>query len=215
MSAHIWAAGQLIDEDPKLAFEHAETARQLAPRLPIVREAAAETAYAVGEYAIALREYRAIRRMMGGDELVPVIADCERALGRPRDALEVLAGLHRSQAPATILIEAVIVEAGARDDLGQRDEALRLLKNAIGHPGGPSPARARLHYAYADLLLASGESAAAREAFVAAADLDKEAALDATDRVAELDGVILPEHLDVEYDDDEETEETSEESEEE
>ncbi|WP_176761741.1 hypothetical protein [Tessaracoccus oleiagri] len=193
VAAHIWAAGQLIDEDPQLAFEHAETARQLAPRLPIVREAAAETAYAAGEFAVALREYRAIRRMSGGDELIPVIADCERALGRPRDALEVLAGLDSKQAPLTLQIEALIVEAGVRADLGQRQEGLRLLKSALGRNAGPNQARARMWYAYADLLLAEGDEAGAREAFVEAAELDRDGLLDTADRVAELDGVTLPE----------------------
>jgi hypothetical protein len=35
----------LIDEDPELAYRHAEAARRRAARLPVVREAAAETAY--------------------------------------------------------------------------------------------------------------------------------------------------------------------------
>lgn len=195
VAQHIWAAGHLIDEDPRLAYEHAETARQLAPRLPIVREAAAETAYAVGEFAVALREYRAIRRMAGGDELIPVIADCERALGRPRDALEVLEGLDTKEAPAPLVIESLIVEAGARADLGQRDEALRLLKTALSRRFGPDYARARMWYAYADLLLDDGREREAREAFVSASKLDPQGLLDTADRVAELDGVTLPDTL--------------------
>ncbi len=200
VAAHIWAAGQLVDVDPELAFEHAETARQLAPRLPIVREAAAETAYAAGKYDVALREYRAIRRMSGGDELIPVLADCERALGRPRDALETLAELDTRQSPPAVVIEAVIVEAGARDDLGQREEGLRLLKRVAQQEVGPAFARARLFYAYADLLLADGREAAAREAFVRASELDRSGELDTSDRIALLDGVTLPES----FDDDEE-----------
>ncbi len=197
---HIWAAGQLVDEDPALAFQHAETARQLAPRLPVVREAAAETAYASGEYAVALREYRALRRMTGTEELVPVIADCERALGRPRDALAVLKELDPRHTPAPVMIEAVIVEAGVRDDLGQRAEGLRLLKHVGSQGAGPAHARARLWYAYADLLLADGDRDAAREAFVTAASLDRDGALDTADRIAELDGVVLPEDFSVDED---------------
>lgn len=174
-----------------------------------MREAAAETAYAAGEFAVALREYRAIRRMSGGDELIPVIADCERALGRPRDALEVLAGLNSKRAPLALQIEALIVEAGVRADLGQRQEGLRLLKNAIGRNVGPNHARARMWYAYADLLLAEGDEAAAREAFIEAGELDRDGLLDTADRVAELDGVTLPETFA-----DEEPEDLEEESEE-
>lgn len=196
VAEHIWAAGQLVDEDPQLAYQHADTARQLAPRLPIVREAVAETSYAAGEYAVALREYRTIRRMSGADEVIPVIADCERALGRPRDALEVLSGLDTRQAPAAVVIEAVIVEAGVREDLGQRAEGLRLLKKVANQEVGPSYARARLWYAYAELLLAEGDEDAARDAFVNAGHLDRDGALDTADRVAELDGVVLPERFD-------------------
>lgn len=184
-----------MDTDPELAYEHADTARVLAPRLPIVREAAAETAYAAGKYEIALREYRAIRRMSGGDELIPVLADCERALGRPRDALQVLGELDPRQVPPAVVIEAVIVEAGARDDLGQRAEGLRLLKRVARQNVGPAFARARLFYAYADLLLAEGNEAEARAAFVQAAELDRAGELDTSDRIAELDGVTLPESL--------------------
>lgn len=207
VAAHIWAAGVLVDEDPTLAFQHAETARQLAPRLPVVREAAAETAYAAEEYAIALREYRAIRRMSGGDELIPVMADCERALGRPRDALELLTELDTRTTDPAVVIEAVIVESGVRTDLGQRDEALRLLRKVAGQNVGPAFARARLHYALADLLLADGDEVGARASFVTSGELDRQALLDTSDRIAELDGVTLPNQM---SDDDEAEQEDAE-----
>lgn len=205
VAAHIWAAGVLVDEDPALAFEHAETARQLAPRLPVVREAAAETAYAAGEYAVALREYRAIRRMSGGEELIPVMADCERALGRPRDGLELLAELDTRKSDPALVIEAVIVESGIRDDLGQRAEGLRLLRKVAAHNVGPAFARARLLYALADLQLADGDKTAARESFVKSGELDRQALLDTSDRIAELDGVTLPSSMTAEDDDEEAT----------
>ena len=43
VAGHLVAAGELIDTDPELAYAHAEAARRRAARLPIVREAAAET----------------------------------------------------------------------------------------------------------------------------------------------------------------------------
>lgn len=192
VGAHIWAAGQLVDVDPQLAFRHAEAARRRAGRLPVVREAAAETAYAAGEYAVALREFRAIRRMSGGDELIPVIADCERALGRPRDALEVLAELSPTTRDVWLRIECLLVEAGIRTDLGQRAEAKRLLQAAISRKVGPPFGQARLRYAYANLLEEEGDLDAAREWFSSAAGFDANAELDTSDRVAALDGVVLP-----------------------
>ena len=50
----------LLDEDPQRAHAHAAYARQLAPRLAVVREAAGVTAYAAGDYAG--RPGRAARR---------------------------------------------------------------------------------------------------------------------------------------------------------
>ena len=201
VGAHIWAAGQLVDVDPDLAFRHAEAARRRAGRLPIVREAAAETAYAAGEYAVALREFRAIRRMSGGDELIPVIADCERALGRPRDALEVLGELDPKSKDIWLRIECLLVEAGVRADLGQTAEAMRLLQAAISRKVGPPFGQARLRYAYANLLEQEGNLEGAREWFSSAAALDLNTELDTADRIAHLDGVVLPD-FDIEDEDD-------------
>ena len=198
VGGHILAAGELLDVDPELAHRHAEAAKRRAGRLPVVREAAAEAAYVSGHYDIALREFRAIRRMSGGDELLPVLADCERALGRHREALELLATLDPRTKKLGLRIECILVEAGIRADLGQHGEALRLLKSAISHRIGPRPAQARLHYAYADLLEAEGRSDAARDWFESAASLDPDGRLDATDRIAALDGITLPEDFETE-----------------
>ncbi|GAE73399.1 tetratricopeptide repeat protein [Cutibacterium acnes JCM 18916] len=131
IEGHLVAAAELLDEDPAQANAHAQAARRRAPRLPILREVAAEAAYQAGEYASALNDYRALRRMTGNDNFLPVIADCERALGRPQAALRLIcegqeAGLNPAQQ-----IELVLVQAGARRDLGQRDEAVRLLREAV------------------------------------------------------------------------------------
>ena len=79
VASHLVVAGELIEEDPELAYAHAEAARRRAARLPIVREATAETAYAAGLYDVALSEFRALRRMTGTHDYLPVMADCERA----------------------------------------------------------------------------------------------------------------------------------------
>ena len=197
VGAHILAAGELLDVDPELAHRHAEAARRRAGRLSVVREAAAETAYIAGHYDIALREFRAIRRMNGGDELLPVLADCERALGRHRDALDLLATLDPGTKKLGLRIECILVEAGIRNDLGQHGEALRVLKAAISRQVGPKFGQARLRYAYADLLERAGRGDAAREWFESAARLDPEGRLDIAERIATLDGVTLPEDFEL------------------
>ncbi len=195
VGAHILAAGQLIDEDPELAYKHAEAARRRAGRIPIVREAAAETAYAAGHYDVALREYRAIRRMNGGDQYLPVMADCERALGRPRDALQLLESLDPGTKDVGLRIECLLVEAGIRKDLGQRGETLRLLQAAIKRKIGPKQSQARLRYAYADMLEEDGRVSEARAWFESAERLDTDGELDITDRIAAIDGIVLPDDL--------------------
>lgn len=191
VAAHLEAAGSLIEDDPALAFEHAMAARRRAARLPAVREAAAETAYAAEEFATALTEYRALHRMNGDPNYLPVMADCERALGKPQAALKLLKEAESAPLDPTQRLEAILVEAGARDDLGQRAEALRLLKATIIFGKGPREAQARVRYAYAALLEESGQAESAAEWFRAAEKFDDEGQLDADERVGALEGLTI------------------------
>jgi tetratricopeptide (TPR) repeat protein len=194
VAAHLVVAGRLVDEDPELAYAHADAARRRAARLPIVREAAAETAYAAGRYDVALSEFRALRRMTGTPDYLPVMADCERALGRPHNALRLAREADRVGLEPALRIEMIIVEAGARRDLGQDHEAQRILERAIAvvRPDGvPRHAVARLRYAYADALLHAGKDSEAREWFAAAAKLDVDQQTDAQQRVDELNGFLI------------------------
>jgi tetratricopeptide (TPR) repeat protein len=204
VGAHLVAAGELIETDPELAYAHAEAAKRRAARLPIAREALAETAYAAGHYDVALTEFRALRRMTGSPDYIAVLADCERALGRPEAALRLVREGEESVKDPALLIELKIVQAGARADAGQQAEALRLLSNEIESPRGvvPKPAQARLRYAYAALLLDQGDREAAQEWFTAAARIDPEGT-DALDRLDELNGFVLI--TDFDDDDDEDT----------
>ncbi len=193
VAAHLAAAAELIDVDPALAYAHAEAARRRAARLPVVREAAATTAYAAGEYAAALNEFRALRRMTGSAEFLAVMADCERGLGRHQAALRLVReGLESANSVAG-RVELKLVEAGARSALGQQDEAVRLLRQEIELIGarGPKNARARLRYYYAELLGASGDTAGAEQWFAAAVRLDPENETGAADALAELHGVTI------------------------
>ncbi|MBO0812800.1 MAG: tetratricopeptide repeat protein, partial [Microlunatus sp.] len=202
VAGHLLLAGELIDEDPERAYAHAEAARRRAARLPIVREGAAETAYAAGKYDVALGEYRALRRMTGSADYLPVMADCERALGRPHQALRLVREAAGQPMDPGSAVELRIIEAGARHDLGQTAEAARLLRVAIGDLGRqPTSAAmrlpaARLHYALGDVLLDLGDATGGRREFVTAATLDTDGDTDARERVDTLDG------LDIQFDDD-------------
>ncbi len=193
VGAHLLMAGQLISTDPKLAYAHAEAARRRAARLSVTREATGEAAYAAGEYHVALHEFRALRRMKGGVEYVAAMADCERALGRPDKALKLIREGLDEKPDFGQRVELRLVEAGARIDLGQTPEALRLLKHEIEASAGRGTrgARARLRYGYADLLEQTGDTESAEKWFAAAAALDTEGETDAGDRVAALQGIVL------------------------
>ena len=193
VGAHLLMAGQLIETDPKLAYQHAEAARRRAARLSVTREATGEAAYAAGEYQVALHEFRALRRMNGGTEFLAAMADCERALGRPEKALKLVREGIDAQPDFNQRVELRLVEAGSRVDLGQVPEALRLLKHEIEASAGKGSrgARARLRYGYADLLEQTGEAEAAEKWFAAAAALDTDGETDADDRVARLQGLVL------------------------
>lgn len=193
VGSHLLMAGQLIATDPQLAYAHAEAARRRAARLSVTREATGEAAYAAGEYQVALHEFRALRRMKGGLEFVAAMADCERALGRPDKALKLIREGLDEKPDFGQRVEMRLVEAGARIDLGQTPEALRLLRHEIEASAGRGSraARARLRYGYADLLEKTGDPENAEKWFAAAAALDTDGETDAADRIAALQGIVL------------------------
>jgi hypothetical protein len=193
VARHLVAAGRLVDEDPGLALEHARFARARASRIAVVREAAGIAAYHAGEWAEALGELRAARRMGGGSGHLAVMADIERALGRPERALELSRGPDVRELGQAESIELAIVAAGARRDLGELDAAVVSLQIPELDPARRDPWSARLFYAYADNLLAAGRESDALQWFVHAADADDDGETDAARRIAELTGEPLPE----------------------
>lgn len=188
VARHLVVAGRLLDEEPVDAYAHARAARSLAGRIAIVREAAGLAAYHAGEYADALAELRAARRMSGSPEHVAVIADCERALGRPGRAIDLAAEVDPSQLDAAAYAELLIVVSGARRDLGQAEAAVVALERPALSAGTVQPWTARLWYAYAEALLAAGRTTQAREWFAAVAGIDEEEETDAAERVLALAG---------------------------
>ncbi|HEX3593088.1 MAG TPA: hypothetical protein VHV74_25965 [Pseudonocardiaceae bacterium] len=183
---HLAAAGLLIDDDPELALRHARYARVRAVRSALVREAVGLTAYLAGEWAEALSELRAARRMSNGPGHMAVMADIERALGRPERALELAREGKSMNLPAEEAIELKIVAAGARRDMGQLDAAVVALQIPELDPHGTEPWTARLLYAYADNLAAAGRTEEAIRWFLNAAQADDDGETDAAERAVEL-----------------------------
>ncbi|MFV2104012.1 tetratricopeptide repeat protein [Micromonospora sp. LOL_024] len=191
VARHLVATGQLIDEQPTEALAHALAARRLASRISAVREAVGLASYHAGEWQSAIAELRTYHRMSGAQSHLAVIADCERAMGRPDRAIDLFRGAEREKLDPAVATELLIVAAGARGDLGQRDAAVAMLQVPELTTDIAQPWTARLRYAYADALLAVGRRAEAREWFSRASEVDTDAETDAAERLLELDGVVI------------------------
>lgn len=189
---------RLIDEDGERAYAYSRVALRLASRVPTVREAAGFASYTVEKYAEALAEFRAARRMTGSAHLWPIMADCERGLGRPEKALAMAGEAEVRQLDRAGQVEMRLVAAGARRDMGQTEAAVVTLQGPELAAHTVQPWTARLRYAYADALLAAGREADAREWFARAVEADHSGSTDASDRLAALDGVEFLDALDPE-----------------
>jgi len=176
----------LIDDDPEAALSHARAARARSGRIAAIREAVGIAAYHCGDWAQALAELRAARRMGSKSALLPLIADCERGLGRPERAIELARGPEAAQLSGDDADELRIVAAGARADLGQLEQALTVLSTPPLDPRRTGSTAARLFYAYAETLLALDRSDEALQWFLRSAAADVDGVTDAEERVSEL-----------------------------
>jgi len=193
------ASGTLLDDDPEGALAHAMVARRLAPRVASVREAVGLAAYHAGQWQSAIGELRTYHRITGRQTHLAVIADCERALGRPERAVDLYRAADLDKLAPDEAIELLIVASGARADLGQLDAASAMLQ-VPDLRDDEAPWAARLRYAFADTLRAAGRTDEAREWFARAADVDDDLVTDAAERLLDLDGVVIDDPQQEEHD---------------
>ena len=152
------AAGEaLAAEEYERAIEPLVEAKKKAPRSVFVREMLGLVYHHLERWRDAARELSAYRRMSDLHNRDPELADCERALGRPEKALEVLGEIlsdvtaHDLDEP--VLAEGLIVAAGTLNDLGRDEEAVKVLEKGPLRPAGEiEPHHLRLWYALADAL---------------------------------------------------------------
>lgn len=186
VGAHLAMAGILIDTDPEAARTHAAVARRLASRVAVVREASALTAYACGDFETALTELRAYRRLSGDQSHLPLMADCERGLGRPERAIELAATPEAKSLPPGVARELRMVVSGARSDMGQHQAAVQHLEGDRALGAGPLDVSVvRLRYAYADALARAGRTDEAEAWFARVAAADTAGVTDAAERVSD------------------------------
>jgi tetratricopeptide (TPR) repeat protein len=176
VAQHLVMAARLIEEDPELAHRHATSAARRAGRIAVVRESLAITAYAVGDYALALRELRTYRRISGkNDQLalrelrtyrrisgkndqLALMVDSERGQGRPDKALELGRSVPKETLPAAEQVALAIAMSGARLDLGQTEAALDELSIVQLNRDVAYSYSADLFHAYAEVLEELGRS---------------------------------------------------------
>ncbi|AZS43426.1 hypothetical protein BWL13_00984 [Microbacterium oleivorans] len=200
VARHLAMAALHIDDDPALAHEHALAASRSAGRIAVVRETVAITAYAVGDFALALRELRTFRRISGRDDQIALMVDSERGVGRPDRALEVGRAVDRAALPTDVRVELAIAMSGARLDLGQPDRALQELDIPELDPDTAYPWSPGLFAARAAVLEELGDideaakwqrRADVAEAAIGAVDADTE-----TIEVDEIDEVEIDDEAD-------------------
>ena len=168
------AASEYLDSDPELAHRHAMSAARRGGRIAVVRETLAITAYATGDFVLALRELRTYRRISGSNDQLPLLVDSERGVGRPDRALEVGRSVDRAELPAAVQVGLAIAMSGARLDLEQPELALAELEIPQLDPDRAFSYSPALFSAYAEVLEELGRDAEAT-AWRARADRAEEA----------------------------------------
>ncbi|MFM7029766.1 MAG: hypothetical protein ACKOWK_01705 [Micrococcales bacterium] len=152
VSRHLAMVNLLINDDPELAHRHALAAADRAGRIGVVRETLALTAYTIGDFALALREMQAYRRISGKDDQLPIMVDCERGLGRPDKALELGRSVDPKTLDAGVRVNLAIAMSGARLDRGENQLALAELEIKELNPESVFDYSPHLFRAYGDTL---------------------------------------------------------------
>jgi hypothetical protein len=172
-----------LDEDPEVSLEHARFAANIGGRVAITRETYGVVAYRNGDYRAASRELRTAMRISGATDLLPMLADTERGMGRPERALELAASEDAEKLDVSGTIELMIVVAGAYADTGDIETALRTLDIPALRAKVDGRWQVRLWVAYADLLEKAGREDEAHRWLTLAADADTDHETEAAERI--------------------------------
>jgi len=161
-----------------------------------VRETLAITAYATGDFALALRELRTFRRITGRDDQLALMVDSERGVGRPEKALELGRSVPRTSLPVPVQVELAIAMSGARLDLGQTEAALNELQIPQLDPNTAFSYSPALFESYGAVLEDLGRTAEAEEWFARA-----DAAAEALEEAQDIDDTVMVVEEELEFDD--------------
>lgn len=185
-------AERLAVASAALDRERYEEARRLAlaiarelPDVAAVHEVAGLAAYRTGRWRAALTSLELAQQLRPDPALLPVIADCYRALRRWKE-VDRIWGEVRAASPAhEVMAEARIVAAGALADRGELREAIAVMAAATKPPKRVRDHHLRQWYVLADLYDRAGDPVAAARWFGEIARRQPDFA-DVTDRLRAL-----------------------------
>jgi tetratricopeptide (TPR) repeat protein len=174
------------DGGPEAAVRAARAAKRAAPRSASVREALGIALYQAGDYRAARTELAAAQRISGRQDLAAMLADIERALGRPERAVELFERVDRSRLDPDTAAELLLVAASAYGDLGQPAAGVALIRRHVRWPVELADHHLRLAYAEGALAEQAGDLPRARAAFARVVQADPDFH-DAAERLERLD----------------------------
>jgi tetratricopeptide (TPR) repeat protein len=172
--------------DPEAAAVAARAAKRAAPRAASVREALGIALYQVGDFRAARTELAAAQRISGREDLAAMLADIERALGRPERAIDLFERVDRSKLEPDTAAELLLVAASAYGDLGQPAAGVALIRRHARWPVELADHHLRLAYAEGALAEQDGDLPSARAAFDRVVRVDPDFH-DAADRLERLE----------------------------
>lgn len=138
---------------------------EAAPAAGTVRELHGLTLYRLGRWRAALKELEAAHELTGSFAQHPVMADCQRALGRHQRVEALWDDLRHASAPGEVVAEGRIVMAGSLADRGDTARAIQLLEPFGVDRARPREFHLRTWYVLADLYERAGDVPRARELF--------------------------------------------------
>ncbi|MCU0260797.1 MAG: hypothetical protein MUE78_07240 [Ilumatobacteraceae bacterium] len=136
-----------------------------APGVAAAHEVAGLADYRRGRWKPALSSLETARALRPSPELLPVIADCQRALRRWADVERTWAELKRASPSHEVMAEGRIVAAGALADRGDLTGAIRLMEPAASPPKRVRDHHLRQWYVLGDLHDRAGDVVGARRWF--------------------------------------------------
>jgi tetratricopeptide (TPR) repeat protein len=155
------------------------------PQVAAVHEVGGLASYRLGRWQQAAQSLELARQLHPDPSLLPVLADCYRALRRWDDVEAIWLAVREASPPHDVMAEARIVVAGALADRGELPAAIQLLLQAAKPPKRVREHHLRQWYVLADLYDRAGDTIAAGRWFREVAAHDGEFA-DVRDRLRAL-----------------------------